>query len=122
MAIVKVLGLYQGFPNYGTRTIYFWFGIGLPLIPIFYYYTNPENEVNSLLLFMYLPFFLIQSFFIVRYISKIGKQWPINEYEKLTPDQVTFPFIFAIGIYGLFHFTLFLLINGFLKTNWTGEL
>jgi len=111
MATVKALGMYQGLPTYGTRSFFMWICFGLPFIPIFKYSSIAENEVPSLLLIIYFPLYIIQTFILGRYISKTGKQWTIKEYDKLTSDQVTFPFIFALGIHSLFHFLVFWAIN-----------
>lgn len=111
MATVKVLGMYQGLPTYGTRSFFMWICFGLPFIPIFKYSSNLENHVPPILLLIYFVLYAIQTFILGRFISKISRQWTLEEYEKLTPDKVTFPFIFALGIHSLFHFLLFSLIN-----------
>lgn len=114
MATVKALGMYQGLPTYGTRSFFTWICFGLPFMPIFIYSSNLDNEVPSLLLIIYFLLYIIETFILGRYISKTGRQWSLKEYEKLTSDQIMFPFIFALGTHSLFHFILFLSINNIL--------
>lgn len=111
MATVKVLGMYSGLPTYGIRIFFFQICFGLPFVPIFIYGSKAENLVPFMFLVIYFICYLFQTFFLGRYISKIGKQWSYKEYKKLSSDQITFPFIFALLLYGLFHFILFISIN-----------
>lgn len=111
MATCKVFGLYSGLPTYGMQSLFMWICFGLPFIPIFKYSSYEVNHVPAMLVVIYFVLYLIQTFILGRYIAKIGKQWALNEYDKLTSDQITFPFIFALGMHALFHFILFVLIN-----------
>lgn len=111
MATVKMLGMYTGLPTYGMRSLLIWVCFGLPFLPIFQFASNPDNEVPVQLLPIYFPLYLIQTFLLGKYISRIGRQWSLKEYNQLKTDQVTFPFIFALGMHSFFHFILFASIN-----------
>jgi len=80
----------------------------LPILPTLFM-ANYE-KAPPLLILLYLPVYLVLTYFYGRYIAKVGMQWSKKEYDKLTSDQVTFPFLFAVGSYALFHFIIFKLI------------
>lgn len=111
MAIVKVLGMYSSLPTYGIRILFFQICFGLPFIPIFIYGSKAENLVPPILFVIYFIGYIIQTYFLGRYLSKIGRQWSYKEYKKLSSDQITFPFIFALLLHGFSHFILFISIN-----------
>ncbi len=111
MATVKALGMYSGLPTYGMQSFFMWICFGLPFIPIFKYSSIVDNLVPPMLVVIYFILYLIQTFILGRYIAKIGRQWKRKEYDKLKSDQITFPFIFTLGMHALFHFILFSSIN-----------
>ena len=111
MAVNKMFGVYSGMPTYGMKSLLVWVFFGLPFLPIFKSYLPPEDEITNALLVIYFPLYILQTFFLGRYISKLGRQWTIKEYEQLKTDQVTFPFLFVLGVHCVFHFMLFSLIH-----------
>lgn len=111
MATVKVLGMYPDMPLYGMKSLLIWVCFGLPFLPIFLVYGESEMKATIIQIAVYFPLYLIQTFLLGIYISRIGRQWSLKEYDKLTTDQVTFPFLLALGLHGLFHYVLFSLIN-----------
>ena len=115
MATVKLLGLYSSLPTYSFQVLFMLLFFGLPFFPIFKYSSVAENEIPAFLVFIYFIFYLIFTLILGKYISRLGKQWPKKEYDKLNTDQVTFPFILVLGILALFHFLLFISINATLK-------
>lgn len=116
MATCKVFGLYSGLPTYGMQSFFMWICFGLPFIPIFKFSSYENNHVHPMLGVIYFVLYLIQTFILGRYIAKIGRQWTQKEYDKLKSDQITFPFIFALGMHALFHFVLFVAINKMVNT------
>lgn len=114
MATVKVLGLYPGVPSYSSGVILMWLCFGLPFCPIYIYATNLANDVPLKLLLFYFPLYVIQTIFLGKFIVKTGNQWSTEEYKNLTSDQVVFPFIFTLGMHGLFQLILFLVFKNIL--------
>ena len=109
MAVVKVLGLYSTAPAYHTGGFIIYVCFILPILPTLFITVN-GNDSSKWFFFVYLPIYLVQTFIFGKYIVKVGLQWTLKEYDAMTPDQVTFPFIFAITCHGLFHFIIFKVI------------
>lgn len=83
----------------------------LPFIPIVYYIKVYISEKLIVVGIFYFILYLFISVFLANYLVKIGKTWNEKEYDELTPDMTTFPFLLFLIIYGSFNFTVFYLIS-----------
>lgn len=110
MATIKVTGLMPGIPTYNTRFL-FYIAVILPFFPIYKYSETYEDESIIILVFVYFLFYLIFSILFTQIIKRIGKRWSEEEYERLKPDQITFPFILVMILNATFHFGLFFIIS-----------
>jgi predicted permease len=112
MAVVKVAGLMPGIPTYDNRFM-FYFVVVVPFFPIYYYSESLSNckEHSAILLFSYFVFYLICNIALAYIAKKIGKRWDKKEYQKLKPDQITFPFILVLLLNATLHFCFFCLLT-----------
>ena len=79
----------------------------LPFSPVFIYVNSLEDSSIIAYALAYFIFYIIFTVILGTQIRKIARQWPEEEYKKLTSDQVTFPFILLLMVNSAFHFTIF---------------
>src|SRR5690554_6031954 len=79
----------------------------LPFSPVFIYVNSLEDSSIIAYALAYFIFYIIFTVILGTQIRKIARQWPEEEYKKLTSDQVTFPFILLLMVNSAFHFSIF---------------
>ena len=109
MAVISVAGLMPGFLTYDTRII-FYVAVVLPFLPIYFYTETLMHDSVFSVLPVYFIFYLIFTVVMTQFIKKIGKRWSKEEYEKLKPDQITFPFIVVTLVNSVLHFGIYYLL------------
>ena len=110
LATVKFTGLMPGIPSYSTRILLF-ISVILPFLPIYKFAETFEDETIYIFMCGYFLFYLIVCIVFTQQIKRIGKRWPKEEYENLTSDQITFPFMLVMIVNATGHFCLFYVLT-----------